>query len=82
MYGRLHYRCLERDKTIALQNGRGDFDAPVKISGKAKLELNWWKDNIATANNIIGHSNPDIIIESDASHLGWGAVCNGVSTWG
>lgn len=82
MYGPLHYRSMEHEKSIALHKAKGDFDAPIQLSDQVKIELDWWVQNIATANNPIVHAHPDIVVESDASHLGWGAVCNGQSAGG
>jgi len=82
VYGPLHYRTLEHEKSVALHKAKGDFHAPIHLSDLAKNELDWWVHNIATANNPIVHTHPDIVVESDASHLGWGAVCNGKSTGG
>lgn len=82
MYGPLHYRAIEHEKSVALRKAKGDFDAPIQISDSVKEELDWWVQNIATATNPVGHGHPNMVIESDASHLGWGAVCNGVSTGG
>ncbi|XP_022804977.1 uncharacterized protein LOC111342193 [Stylophora pistillata] len=31
LYGSLHYRCLESDKTAALKEAKGDFDAPIIV---------------------------------------------------
>ena len=40
--GKLHYRALEKDETIALRKAYGNFDKIVaKISVKNIDELNW-----------------------------------------
>ena len=44
------------------------------MSSDAIAELNWWCENIESATNHVTHGNPDIIITTDASTLGWGAV--------
>lgn len=41
-YGPLHYRGLERDKTTALTNNSGDFNASMKLSEASFTELRWW----------------------------------------
>ncbi|CAH3044958.1 unnamed protein product, partial [Pocillopora meandrina] len=42
-------------------------------------ELQWWVDNLETATCPISNGNPDIVIDTDASLIGWGAVCNAVT---
>ena len=42
MYGPLHYRWTEMDKTRALQENKGNFDKPMRLSTEAKGELQWW----------------------------------------
>ena len=39
-----------------------------------KKELYWWIENLHNQFRIIDHGNPDIVITTDASTLGWGAV--------
>ena len=58
MYGLLHYRCLEKDKTIALKHNKGNFDKKMTLSAKAKAELKWWIDNIMTINNTLCRGPP------------------------
>lgn len=81
-YGPLHYRALEVDKINALKSARGDYKATMTLSTQAKQELVWWVDNIAEASNPVQCTNPDIIIKSDASNMGWGAVRDTTTTGG
>ena len=76
MYGPLWYRRIENDKIEALKRSKGDYDAPVTFSIEAATDMQWWRDNIDRVSNVIdeSHGEPDIIIFSDASNLGWG--CN------
>ena len=76
MYGPLWYRRIENDKIEALKRSKGDYDAPVIFSIEAVTDMQWWRDNIDRVSNVIdeSHGEPDIIIFSDASNLGWG--CN------
>ena len=48
----------------------------------ARQELNWWYHNIDTASKPINHTHPDIVVESDASLMEWGAACDGESIGG
>ena len=82
MHGPLYYRYLERDKTIALRNNQGDFDAYTPLSDEAVSELNWWINKVDSAYNVISHENPSLTITTDASHIGWGAVCDNIPTGG
>ena len=45
-YGPFYYRNLEKDKTTALSGDKGNFVASLKISSRAKRELNWWLENV------------------------------------
>ena len=82
MYGPLHYRLLERDKILALQNACWDFDTNMSLSPEAKSELHWWINNIVGAYNILTRDAPTLTLTTDASMLGWGAVLATQSTGG
>ena len=58
MHGPLFYRLLEKDKCVALQQGKGNFDAHLALSQQTKCELQWWCDNVMTAHNVISHVEP------------------------
>ena len=57
-----------------LRQGNGDYDSPVLLSEEAKIELQWWKDNILSSYSLIdiSHGKPDFVHFSDASLTGWG----------
>ena len=82
MHGPLFYRHLEKDKCLALQQAKGNFDTHMTLSQPAKCELQWWRDNVMTAHNVISHVEPQHQITTDASLLGWGAEHDGLSTGG
>ena len=42
------------------------------LSDYMKSELQWWVDNLKTATCPISNGNPDIVIDTDASLIGWG----------
>lgn len=48
-YGPGNYRILERDKTKGLAINRGDFEALIRLSDKAKNDLVWWMLNLSRA---------------------------------
>ncbi|XP_028415419.1 uncharacterized protein LOC114538441 [Dendronephthya gigantea] len=82
MYGALYHRNIELDKTQALKQNAGNFDAYMTLSDSAKKELNWWAENVQESYNLISHGHPDKVITTDASLTGWGAVFGKESTGG
>ena len=78
----LHYRFLQMLKTkglTPLQN----YESVVTLDSESKAELLWWIENIERWNGrTITPPSPEYTIESDASDLGWGAVCQGVRIGG
>ena len=81
-YGALYYRALEKDKVEALKISKGNFEAKMQISPKARYELNWWLANLNTSFNTIDHPPIDFTLTSDASFKGWGASMGDDSTGG
>ena len=81
-YAQLHYRTLESEKIHALKVNAGNYEFTMTLSQMAKTELTWWIENIDMASRPIMFGNPEITITTDASNLGWGAVCNGTKTGG
>ena len=75
-HAQLFYRALERDKTKALQQQKGDFEAIMTYSSEAKSDLKWWVQNIPTMSKSVLLCSSDLTIQSDSSLLGWGAHCN------
>ena len=71
-FGPLYYRALEYDKSSALKCS----------SVQSKNELSWWIQNIDKSQNDISLSNPDVLLKTDASGFGWGAVFNERKTHG
>ena len=58
LYGALYYRHIEYYKTCALRNNRWNFDMHMSLSTNAKLELEWWIDNVMTAENVMTRGKP------------------------
>ena len=81
-YGPLHYRTLERDKTYALREHKGNFGASMTLSQSSKAELNWWIVNVDTSSQLISHGEPELLIQTDASSHGWGGVRGDQKTGG
>ena len=73
-HGPLHYRSLERDKSNALRENKGNFGSSMTLSPSSKAELNWWITNVNTSHKLISHGEPELLIQTDASTHGWGGV--------
>ena len=76
-FGPLHYRKLERDKSLALRLSSGNFDSNMRLSQASPADSTWWVTSLPTAFRTIDHGTPSTEITTDASHIGWGAVVNG-----
>lgn len=73
-HGPLHYRSLERDKSNALRENKGNFGSSMTLSPSSRAELNWWITNVDTSHKLISHGEPELLIQTDASTHGWGGV--------
>ena len=78
----LHYRALQHQKNFLDHQGV-PLHQKVILDIEAILDLEWWVTNLATANSRpVKPLLPDLLIQSDASGSGWGAVCNRIETRG
>ncbi len=66
----------------ALEKSRGDYTARMVLTIESKDELNWWYNNIEASSKRISHGDPDLVMQSDASNKGWGAVHGTLSAGG
>jgi hypothetical protein len=73
-FGPLHYRELEKDKTAALSQARGDYKALMTLSSGAVADLDWWIKNLKCAYADIIRPKSSLTLETDASGRGWGAT--------
>ena len=48
-FGQLHYRHIESGKNHALKENFGNFEAKMKLSDYSLTDLEWWIQNINTA---------------------------------
>lgn len=79
LWGPLYYRKLEENKILALRKAKGNYDAYMTtLSSEARKELEWWNNNILKASKPIKHEEPDIVIDTDASFLGYGGSCGDI----
>ena len=82
MYGPLHHKFLEMNKTQALKIHHGNFDKNMSLSQEAITDLKWWVDALPTAYNPINHGDPQVTMTTDASLIGWGCCLDTVTTGG
>lgn len=83
LWGPLFYRGLERNKSLALKDNKGNFEALLIISREAEIELDWWIENVEDSSSPLQISDPEIELQTDASSQGgWGAVCLSQKTGG
>ncbi|XP_064635165.1 uncharacterized protein LOC135492550 [Lineus longissimus] len=80
--GQLYYRTLDNFKTLCLKLSSGNFEAKFEIPQVCRGDLAWWKSNIATTSAPITRRPPDVVLTSDASHIGWGGTCQNRETGG
>jgi len=79
----LHFRHLQIDLIIGLQISQKSFDSYISLCQKSEIELEWWLMNIHKVNGSPFHlPSPDMIITTDASKKGWGAVQGSLKTNG
>jgi hypothetical protein len=65
-----------------LRNNKGNYSGELVISPESVTDITWWIDNIDFAYKEASISNPHIVITTDASKKGWGAVYNTQSIGG
>ena len=73
-YAPLYYKTLEIEKDQALKDSYRDFDKKMVLSQDAISCIKWWISNVRTAFKPISRNPPDIVIESDSSMDGYGAI--------
>jgi hypothetical protein len=54
----------------------------MQISENIKSEMKWWVKNIHNQYRVLNRNNPHVVLQTDASLLGWGAVMNDSKTGG
>ncbi len=47
----------------------------MNVTNLMQDDLQWWIENLPKQHRNISHGTPDKVITSDASEVGWGAVC-------
>ena len=75
----LHFRQLQSQLISGLLSSNHCYDTIIHLTRASKLELSWWVQNIQKVNGSpIVPPAPDLVIFTDASKVGWGAVCDKV----
>jgi len=82
MYGPLHFRPIDMDKTSALQQAKGNFDMCMQLTDTSLADIKWWRDSVHSAYNVVQHGKPEITLFTDASSYGWGAVLGSTTSRG
>lgn len=72
----LYTRQLEKEKSEALRKNGNSYEGKMVFSVEACDDIRWWLNHVEEPNPIKSHFY-NITIESDASLLFWGSVCNG-----
>jgi len=75
-YLRIYYRSLELSKSQAISIN-DNFDHHMSLNLQTVTDLNWVVHNLPKYNgHYFGPRPHGVVIEADASLLGWGATCN------
>ena len=79
----MFYRHLQKDLQGALARGSQNYDTSLQLSWASREEVQWWQENLTLWNGraLLSHRK-QLVIQSDASMTGWGAVCEGLRTGG
>ena len=78
----LHYRKLQKAKNKAFKHTQS-FESTVRLDNEAREELQWWLEEMENWNGkTILPQAPDMVIDTDASLLEWGACMKGTATGG
>ena len=79
----LHYRQLQMLKSKGLLIGGQNYNTKIQLTPMAIMEMRCWIHYLGQSNGkAIITPAPDLIITTDSSMKGWGAICNGVTTQG
>lgn len=81
-YGLVYTKACERLKFRALLNSNGNYNGKLTINQEVIDELTWWKTVGSSSFNPIRYPYYNVVIFTDASKSGWGAVCGNESAHG
>ena len=79
----LFYHHLQKDLQRSLSQNQQDYNSSLKLSPESREEIQWWQQHLSQWNgrSMIQH-HEQMVIRSDASLAGWGAVCRKTCTGG
>ena len=81
----LHYRQLQMTQISNLLKNQRRYGSTMTLTQGCRRELLWWIENLNDWNGksfTMTVPSGALEIETDASNMGWGAVCEGVTTQG
>ena len=84
-FARSHFRHMQMTSIRGLVRTFHNYTASVDLLESVLEELRWWSRNLKHWNGkSFVNPNPelDVVITMDASQMGWGAHCQGVTTQG
>lgn len=81
-YAMLYTKNFESQKTKSMLSDRLNFSLPVRINKIILSDLQWWAKALENPSQAIRHDVFPVVIYTDASTTGWGAVCNECSIGG
>ena len=61
---------------------RGNVKKKMLLAKEEQDEILWWMKAIGQSDKPVRQTEPDLVLETNASNSGWGAVCNHVTAWG
>ena len=73
--GKIFYRSLELEKIKAIRENNWNFESHMSVGKASKDEITWWIKNIPDSKKDIVKPAANIVMQTDASLEGWGAVC-------
>ena len=77
---RLQFRFLQQQQIVSLKQTQS-YLTLVKLSPMAQNELLWWVNNLELCNDrLVIQPQAQVLIQTNASKKGWGAVCRGIRT--
>ena len=71
-YLKVHTKLLDIFKTDKLKQLGYDYEAIIYLPREIREELEWWEMHIQNVQAPLHVSDPNIVIYTDASNLGWG----------
>ena len=80
--GPIFWKRLEIEKIQQLRYSKYNYEKFFKLSKTAKEDLTWWLENMQNYPSPVKQNHPKIVLYSDASKNGWGAVRDSNKTGG